>query len=178
MMELPLFQALPRQQTLDYPGIMHAIAENSARPRYTFMVLDLIARVAGERGQAGPQVRDGDSLVPIREWLSNAIAPSAARHYNRRSTAEKVRRSMTEQGVPTEGSAEARQRLEDEIACRVRLSGMTAVSRAVSELVKAGLIKRHYQGFRVDHENRGAQRHVVYTVPPQVLAVLERRHTG
>jgi len=31
-------------------------------------------------------------------------------------------------------------------------------------MVAAGLLRRHYQGYRVDHHNRGAQRQAVYTL--------------
>ena len=174
MLELPLIQPSAIERGLDLPGIMRTIADNSARPRYTFMVLDLIARVAGRGGAAGPLVRDGEQLVPIREWLSAAIAPSAARHHYRKATIETVRRDLASRGLLPADPQEAERTVECEVADRVRLSGMTAVSRAVSELVKAGLVKRHYQGFRVDHCNRGAQRQAVYTVPPHVLAALAR----
>ena len=85
MLELPFSPVPPpvvaaTERPLDLPGIMRAIADHSARPRYTFMVLDLIARAAGRGGAAGPYVRDGEQLVPIREWLSAAIAPTAARY--------------------------------------------------------------------------------------------------
>ena len=179
MLELP-FSPVPRpvaaatERPLDLPGIMRAIADHSARPRYTFMVLDLIARAAGRGGAAGPYVRDGEQLVPIREWLSAAIAPTAARHHYRRVTVGKVRQALEEQGQLPDDAAACERMVEEEIANRLRASGMTAVSRAVSELVKAGLVKRHYQGYRVDHENRGAQRLAVYTVPPFVRAVLDR----
>lgn len=73
------------------PDIVRIIAEHSGRPRYTFMVLDLIARAARTNGEAGPLVREGEVLVPIREWLAAAIAPSGARHHQRRATADKVR---------------------------------------------------------------------------------------
>src|SRR3546814_1388749 len=52
--------------------------------------------------------------------------------------------------------------IDDAIREQVRASGKTNVSRAVSELVRAGLLKRHYQGYCVDHHNRGAQRQAVY----------------
>jgi DNA-binding MarR family transcriptional regulator len=58
------------------------------------------------------------------------------------------------------------------VPLRVRISGKANVSRAVSELVKAGLLRRHYQGFRVDHRNRGAQRQVVYSLTTAAKAVL------
>lgn len=163
MLELPLIQPSAIERGLDLPGIMRTIADNSARPRYTFMVLDLIARVAGRGGAAGPLVRDGEQLVPIREWLSAAIAPSAARHHYRKATIETVRRDLASRGLLPADPQEAERTVACEVADRVRLSGMTAVSRAVSELVKAGLVKRHYQGYRVDHCNRGAQRQAVYT---------------
>jgi hypothetical protein len=34
------------------------------------------------------------------------------------------------------------------------------------------LVHRHYQGYHVDHENRGAQREAVYTLLPGVRAAL------
>jgi hypothetical protein len=40
--------------------------------------------------------------------------------------------------------------------------------------VRAGLVKRHYQGWRTNHHNRGAGREVVYTVTPDALAALRR----
>src|SRR3546814_1224550 len=61
-----------------------------------------------------------------------------------------------------EGQATAM--VEDAIREQVRASGKTNVSRAVSELVRAGLLKRHYQGYCVDHHNRGAQRQAVYVL--------------
>jgi len=51
----------------------------------------------------------------------------------------------------------------------VRRSGRCNVRRAASDLVRAGLLRRHYQGYRVDHENRGAQREAVYTIVEQAL---------
>ena len=157
---------------LDLPRVMQRVATHSARPRYTFMVLDLIARAAGSNGRAGPLVREGDALVPIREWLCDAIAPIASRHYRRLAMKEQVRSTLEALGRLPENAAEAEQAVDTELRDRIRVSGMTSVSRAVSELVQAGLLKRHYQGYRVDHENRGAQRQAVYTVPPAVRMAL------
>lgn len=178
VMELQLNGPPQTERALDLPGIMRAIAVNSARPRYTFMVLDLIARAAGRGGVAGPHVRDGNQMVPIREWLSMVIAPSAARHHHRKTTRQSVRQTMEAHGLLPEDTEQANALVEFEVSNRVRSSGMTAVSRAVSELVQAGLVKRHYQGYRVDHENRGAQRLAVYTVPAPVRAALERTDFG
>ncbi len=158
--------------TTDLPNIVRVIAEHSARPRYTFMVLDLIARVARPNGEAGPLVRDGQALVPIREWLAATVALSSARNHQRRDTVAKVRASLTAAGELPTDPAEAKRIVDAQVSERIRDTGMTAISRAVSELVRAGLIQRHYQGFLVDHENRGAQRHAVYTVTPPVRAAL------
>jgi hypothetical protein len=46
----------------------------------------------------------------------------------------------------------------------MRAVGKRNLSRAVSELVNAGLLRCHYQGYRVDHRNRGGKRHAVYTL--------------
>ena len=97
MIQQDLFAATP-QRTTGMPDIVRIIAEHSARPRYTFMVLDLIARVARANGQAGPLVREGEALVPIREWLAATIAPSGARHHQRRATADKVRAALVDRG--------------------------------------------------------------------------------
>lgn len=64
--------------------------------------------------------------------------------------------------------------IDAEVRNRVRESGRSNVSRAVSELVRAGLLTRHYQGYRVDHQNRGAQRQEVYTITPEARSALGR----
>lgn len=157
---------------LDLPLIMQRVTANSARPRYTFMVLDLISRLARENGSVGPYVQDGEALVPVREWLCLAISPIASHHHRRLAMMEQVRVSLAATGRLPRDPAAVEVVVEEEVRERVRASGMTAVSRAVSELVKAGLLTRHYQGFRVDHENRGAKRLAVYTIAPIVRDVL------
>ena len=160
---------------LDLPRLMQRIAVHSTRPRYTFMVLDLIARIAGANGRAGPLVMEGERAVPIREWLGAVIAPSAARHPRRIAVAMRVRAELGSAGDQPADARASERAIEEEISARVRASGMTSVSRAVSELVRAGLLKRHYQGYCVDHENRGAQRQAVYTVPMFVRVALREK---
>lgn len=70
---------------------------------------------------------------------------------------------------------------ETDLALKPASLGMTEAASlplvaltAWSDLVKAGLLRRHYQGFRVDHPNRGAQREAVYTVLPEVRRALAR----
>ena len=43
-----------------------------------------------------------------------------------------------------------------------------------SELLRAGLMTRHYAGYATNHKNRGGGRHVVYVVKPAVLRLLRR----
>ena len=160
------------ERALDMPCILARVAAASPRPRYTMLLLDLIVRAAGAQGRAGPWVQDGDALVPVREWLCEALAPMAARNSKRIALAQQVRAALQADGKLPHDPQEAAQAIDLEVRNRVRTSGLTSVSRAVTELVNAGLIARHYQGYRVDHENRGAQRQAVYTVPPAVSAAL------
>lgn len=63
------------------------------------------------------------------------------------------------------GDAQETQRtIAEEMRARMRTTGKSNLSRAVSELVNADLMRRHYQGYHVDHRNRGGQRHAVYTL--------------
>lgn len=71
-----------------------------------------------------------------------------------------------------ESASDLAQQQDEEIKARILRSGRTNVSRAVSDLVRAGLLRRHYQGYRVDHLNRGAQRQAVYTIAPEVQIAL------
>lgn len=173
MFQPDLFTPSAQRKIAAIPDIVRAIADHSARPRYTFMVLDLIARIARQDGQAGPLVREGDALVPIRAWLARTMAPSGARQQQRGMIAEKIRADLAGKGELPSDLSEAERIVELQVHERIRDTGMTAISRAVSELVRAGLIDRHYQGYMVDHENRGAQRHAVYTVTPAVRAALQ-----
>ena len=76
-------------------------------------------------------------------------------------------------GAPADTS-DAERRVEEEVQARIMRSGRTNISRAVSDLVRAGLLRRHYQGYRIDHANRGAQREAVYTVTPEARSALSR----
>src|SRR3546814_15698158 len=60
----------------------------------------------------------------------------------------------------------------EEMRARIRTAGKGNLSRAVSELMNAGLLRRHYQGYRVDHRNRGGQRHAVYTLIGDALRLV------
>ena len=182
MSQLDLFAGEKRQvpqiaasDVLDMPGILERLSSVCERPRYSFMVLNLIAKACASSGQAGPYIRQGDRRVPVRDWLCEALVPVAQRDPRRLAIADKVRTELAAaKALPSDPEA-ADELIELQVAKRIRSSGRTNVSRAVSELVRAGLVRRHYQGYRVDHCNRGAQRQAVYTVTEEARRAL---HTG
>ncbi|MBX9860579.1 MAG: GntR family transcriptional regulator [Sphingomonas sp.] len=162
----------PLDEDLDLPAVLERLAGVSARPRYTYMVLNLIARAAGQTDSAGPYVREAGVATPVRDWLTAALMPMAQRDARRRVVFAQVRADLEQRNVLPADSLLAEQAISEEVRARILRSGRTNVSRAVSDLVRAGLIRRHYQGFRVDHKNRGAQREAVYTIAPVVRRVL------
>jgi hypothetical protein len=58
------------------------------------------------------------------------------------------------------------------IECQARNVGRQNVSRAISDLVKAVLVMRHYAGYATNHANRGAGRDAVYVLSPTALQTL------
>lgn len=159
---------------LDLPAVLERLADISTRPRYTFMVLNLIARAAGESDSAGPYVREAGRAIAIRDWLSDALMPMAQRDARRVAVVQQVRSELGRRNMLPDDRGLAEELIAEEVRTRLRHSGRTNVSRAVSDLVRAGLVRRHYQGYRVDHENRGAQREAVYTIAPRVKRALGR----
>jgi len=157
-------EADPRPKISDMSLLLAKLAQVSSRPRYAFMLLNLIAETAGKDGQAGPLVVRGNATMLLRDWLTDALTPMGGRDPKRIALAGRVREELEGQGKLPSDIEEARSIVEDEVRGRVRASGKTNLSRAVTELVKAGLLKRHYEGYRVDHLNRGAQRNAVYTL--------------
>jgi len=157
---------------IDVSIILSRLAEHSRRPRYAFMVLNLISEAAGASGSVGPEVVSQGVTLPVRDWLSDALAPMAGREQRRRKLAARAADDLADE-LPCDPAAAA-QIIDDEIRQRVRRSGKTNVSRAVSDLVRAGLLRRHYAGWYKDHQNRGGQRQSVYTVNASALAALRR----
>lgn len=156
----------------DLPAVLERLTAICERPRYSFMVLNLIAQASAQTGKAGPYVRVGDQRVPVRDWLCDALMPVAQRAPRRKGIALRVRAELEASNALPADEDEARSLIEDLVHRRIRLSGRTNVSRAVSELVRAGLVRRYYQGFRVDHHNRGAKRQAVYTVTEEARRAL------
>lgn len=154
------------------PDLVARVSQVSRRPRYVLLILNLIAKAAGENGSLGPYVRSEADHVPVRDWLCQALAPLANRDCRRTAMIEAVRSELMAKAVASENAGDLAQQEDDEIQARILRSGRTNVSRAVSDLVRAGLLHRHYQGYRVDHPNRGAQREAVYTIAPEVRMAL------
>ncbi len=153
-------------------ALLDCLADVSTRPRYAFMVLGLIAQVAGPDGVAGPYVMTGQGPLPLRDWLCDGLAPMGRRDPRRVALAERVREGLRREGRLTEAGDAAERVVEAELRDRVRVSGKTNLSRAISELVAAGLIRRHYKGFAVDHINRGGQRLAVYALTGRARCLL------
>ncbi|MEC3948119.1 hypothetical protein [Sphingobium sp. HWE2-09] len=146
----------------DLSLLLDQLSHCCSRPRYAFMLLTLIADVARPDGSAGPLVRVDNGLMPLRDWLCDALTPMGHRDPRRMALVERVRDELRRDAKLSGDAASDDRLVQEEVRNRVRASGKTNLSRAASELVKAGLLKRHYQGYRVDHLNRGAQRQAVY----------------
>ncbi len=172
MLETAL-QSRSDNRSLDMPELLQVLAHSSARPRYAFMVLNLIAKAAGPNGSAGPLIRNEGEQVTVRDWLCDALTPMGHRDPRRLALVERVRDEMAGEGILPADPDEAARALDAEVRLRVRASGKTNVSRAVSDLVRAGLLFRHYQGYCVDHHNRGGQRQAVYTLSPAARSLLQ-----
>jgi hypothetical protein len=151
-------------------ALLERLATCSTRPRYTFMLLSLIAEVARPDGSAGPVVPQPDGHVPLRDWLCDGLTPMGQRDPRRLALQERVRMDLKAEGRLDPGGEE--NAIAAEVRQRVRAAGKCNLSRAVSELVRAGLLRRHYQGYRVDHHNRGAQRQAVYTLMADARTLL------
>ena len=162
-------------RAMDTPSLMAAIAAASQRPKFSYMLLQLLAEVADEKGSAGPSVVVNGDAMPVRDWLCDALVPIAQRSPWRRSTIETVRLALEQADELPIDPVEADRLIQEKVRERVRQSGRCNVSRAVSDLCRSGLLRRHYQGYRVDHQNRGAQREAVYTIMPAALMALRRR---
>jgi len=146
----------------------------SKRPRYALLVLNLIAKAAQRDGSLGPYVSSKDGTMPVRDWLCSALAPLAQRDCRRIAMVEAVRVELASASDFPADPSEAEARVNAEIRSRILRSGRTNISRAVSDLVRAGLLHRYYKGYRVDHPNRGAGREAVYTLAPAIAAALMR----
>src|SRR5690606_19682398 len=88
--------------------IVTKLAQVSRRPRYTFMVLNLISEIAGPDGKAGPYVEARGQQIPLRDWLSDNLAPLA---HDERRRADLRRRLMAEMKNELPGNPKEAERL-------------------------------------------------------------------
>ncbi|WP_375271378.1 hypothetical protein [Sphingomonas sp.] len=148
-------------------AILAALAAASTRPRYAFLVLGLIAEAARADGHAGPWVRAGEGeRLALRDWLARQLVPLAARDRRRAALRAKVAARI---GSDDDAA------IDEALAAEALAVGRANVSRAVSDLVRAGLVRRHYAGRVTDHVNRGGRRLAVYAVEPPVLNAIRSR---
>jgi hypothetical protein len=155
-------------------GFIYAtLAKLSARPRYAFLVLQLVTEAADARGKAGPLVRDGsNNPLLLRDWLCTQLLPLSERDDRRSALRARVLETL---GDRLGGNVKADEALIAEaVEEQVLAAGRSNVSRAISDLVKAGFLSRHYAGYATNHANRGGGRHAVYVVEPQIQAALGR----
>ncbi len=154
-------------------GLGHVIAllaEHSKRPRYAFLVLQLIADAIDGRGRAGPFIQRGNISYTIRDWLVAGLMPLSSRDGRREAMRKRVAAQLAAQltGDPKHDQAV----IAHELGEQARNVGRQNVSRAISDLVKVGLVTRHYAGYATNHVNRGAGRHAVYILSPLALEAL------
>lgn len=149
------------------------LAKISNRPRYAFLVLQLVTEAADAKGRAGPLIQDGENhSVHVRDWLCTQLLPLSEREDRRAALRRRVTDMLRDQFT---GDRRADERLvEQAVEEQVLSAGRSNVSRAISDLVKAGYLKRHYAGYATNHANRGGGRHAVYVVEQQILAAMGR----
>ena len=137
----------------------------------------LIAEVADGRGQAGPFVAGPSSAgagepVLLRDWLCTQLLPMSEQPARRAALRERVEAGLKDEltGRPEIDEPHIEAAVEEQVLP----VGRANVSRATSDLVRAGLVTRHYAGYATNHKNRGGGRHAVYVVKPGVLALLRK----
>ncbi|MFD1765245.1 hypothetical protein ACFSAG_00115 [Sphingorhabdus buctiana] len=152
-------------------SIFATLAKVSARPRYAFMVLQLVIEAADAKGRAGPLVRDGSNQpLYLRDWLCTQLLPLSERDDRRSALRARVVASLGDRLTGNIETDEAM--IAEAVEEQVLAAGRSNISRAISDLVKAGILSRHYAGYATNHANRGGGRHAVYVVQPQILGAL------
>jgi hypothetical protein len=151
-------------------AIYAALAACSNRPRYAFLVLQLVAEAADRRGWSGPFVGRGLEQMLLRDWLCTQLFPLSEQSARRAGLRARVIVSL--QGQLTGDVEVDAPRIKCAVEEQVLAVGRTNISRAISDLVRAGFVTRYYAGYATNHVNRGGKRHAVYLVPPSVLKAL------
>lgn len=159
-------------QITDFGDIYAVLVAASNRPRYAFMVLQLVADLADRRGQAGPFVMRAGAPVLLRDWLCTKLLPMTEQPARRAALRARVTAGLL--GELTGDAARDSARIDAAVEEQVQAVGRANISRAISDLVRAGLMTRHYAGYATNHKNRGGGRHAVYGIKPHVLGLLRK----
>lgn len=151
-------------------AIFSTLAKSSSRPRYAFLVLQLVAEAANAQGRAGPFVPCGDACMLLRDWLCTQLMPMSERDGRRSALRARIVENLVDRLT---GDRNQDQMLIDvAVDAHVLAVGRANVSRAISDLVRTDLVHRYYAGYATNHENRGGGRHAVYVIEPDILAAL------
>ena len=151
-------------------SIFAVLAACSARPRYAFLVLQLVAEAADGAGRAGPLVHFASGPMGLRDWLCTQLMPMSERNVRRAALRARVIYGLAAKltGEPEHDEPIISVALEEHVLA----VGRANVSRAISDLVKAGLLRRYYAGYATDHVNRGGRRQAVYVIEPHGLVAM------
>jgi len=162
----------PQTQLVSVGGIYAVLTDVSTRPRYAFLLLQLVAELADERGHAVPFVPCGKGQMLLHDWLCTQLLPMSEQKRRRAALRARVMVSLRPQltGHPDLDDPRIEQAVEEQVLA----VGRANVSRAISDLARGKLMTRHYAGYATNHHNRGGGRHVVYVVEPWVLRLLRR----
>ncbi|OYZ97473.1 MAG: hypothetical protein B7X96_02880 [Novosphingobium sp. 17-62-8] len=153
-------------------SIYALLSEASRRPRYAFLVLQLVAEIADQRGHAGPFVCTDCGKILLREWLCHQLLPLSEQSQRRAALRARVSASLVDSLTGDELSDTLL--IEQSVEEQVHAVGRANISRAISDLVRAGLLSRHYAGYATNHRNPGGGRNAVYVVPDFVMQVLPK----
>lgn len=151
-------------------SIFATLAASSARPRYAFLVLQLVAEAADGAGRAGPFLHLPAGPMGLRDWLCTQLMPISERNVRRTALRARVVDGLADRlnGDPLHDEPIIEEAVEEHVLA----VGRANVSRAISDLVKAGLLRRHYAGYATNHVNRGGGRHAVYVIEPHALTAI------
>ncbi|QHL92046.1 hypothetical protein GVO57_14265 (plasmid) [Sphingomonas changnyeongensis] len=159
---------------LNVAKIMDRLHQSSRRPRYAYMVLSLLAEQADQGGKVGPSIIDDDKeRLTLRDYVSKRLAKLSGYRDRRRQLEQRVRAELA--GKLPQDLFEAQAIVDRHVEERARQTSAANFSRVLTELEKAGFVNRFYQGYRTNHANRGAQRHLVCVLDGDVSAALRSR---
>lgn len=153
--------------------ILDRLSEVSARPRYAFAVLNLLAEQAGPGARVGPFVQDEGEVLPLRAWVGKRLSRLSGRSRRRKALEARVREALADE-LPDD-LIEAQRIVDAAVEAHVRATGADNFSRVVTELERAGYLSRFYEGYRTNHTNRGGLRNLVCVLDADVSAALRRR---